>query len=395
MQKGILLVFFCFLATALSAQSGEFLTGYIVSTAQDTTYGYIKDVNRTRIGEEIQFKTDLAQADPTTYTPEELSAFFFEPSFYFSAQYIELDGQSQKRFLRKLVEGYASLYQYVYDGVGYLMQKESGEQVQLKKENRATTQKYVEDRAYVGKIKYLFQDCPAFVTYDEKIGYNENDLIQVVKEYNACVRPDVPSKVLNEKRKLRFKWGPTIGMRWYNLETLDTQAPNRELNESRFGYQVGLLGNLYFFEKLSLQVGVIYVPYSLSYDYFIANDIDIFEVEHEFSNLNIPINIRYKFLNRGISPYVFIGAGPGVFLDGTVKVVNTRTTSGEVISDETTDLFFKRLITYEGGIGVSWILGTGNELDFEVKYMNTEMAVGKVLVDYYLESIRANLTFLF
>jgi len=394
-MRQLVFFIFCITVNSLSAQSGEFLPGYIVSTAQDTTYGYIKDVNRTNIGEEIQFKTDLAQADPTTYTPEELSAFFFEPSFYFSAQDIELNGQSEKRFLRKLVEGYASLYQYVdaeqSDKYDYLIVKASGEQMQLSKNDRIEGGEYKEDKAYVGQLKYVLRECQEFVTGLGDVPFSAKVLARTVVRYNECAFPEDGSNMLAQSRRLIFKFGATAGLQRYQIIGSNLQPPNREFEESGVGVLFGVMGNISYFRRLSLQVGVLYANYQTDYEFGFT--LDNFSVQHEFSNLIVPVTLKYQLSTRKFAPYVYAGGGSGAFLNGTVHV--QRETGGVSAEDDIFDLEFTSVNNLVGGVGISTLLGRRTELNLNLEYLRVNMLSSGTNEDYAINTFALRLEALF
>ena len=71
-----------FLSNELTAQSKEYIKGYMVTLENDTIGGYIKDDKREVLAYQFSFKKTM-DGRAQTITPPEAKGFYFAPSFYF------------------------------------------------------------------------------------------------------------------------------------------------------------------------------------------------------------------------------------------------------------------------------------------------------------------------
>ncbi|NJL75020.1 MAG: hypothetical protein HC892_08280, partial [Saprospiraceae bacterium] len=192
--------------STLIAQSGEYLKGYIITNNQDTISGYVQDDLKYKLSNQINFKTKLQQASPVVYTPSELTSVFFEPSFFLVSKVFVQGDSTVIRFARKLVDGYATLYEYAMatDQILYLIIKENGEQIQLDKPESFLAK----DQKYIGKLKYIFRDCPKMANLSyQTVPYQSPSLTEQTIRYNQCVKPEIVASDLNIKTKTKVNYG--------------------------------------------------------------------------------------------------------------------------------------------------------------------------------------------
>ncbi len=113
----LLLIWLC--AQSNYSQGYNNQQGYIVTNANDTIYGSIKDRNDLKT--EVSFR-QLGQRDFLTYSPDDITCFSIENKSIYKSCNVQLDSLgSEKIFMEVLVQGYMSLY-YCRDGF-YLIEK--------------------------------------------------------------------------------------------------------------------------------------------------------------------------------------------------------------------------------------------------------------------------------
>jgi len=400
MRKGILCALLCNLALGLTAQSGEFLPGYIVSTAQDTTYGFIKDVNRKKMNTEVQFKTTLTQDEPTVYSANEIEAFFVKPSSYYASFNVEINDKTERRFLHKLVEGYASLYQYAYHEYGdplkgeryiYIITKDSEEQIQLSKLDSVEAGVYKEDKAYFGRLKYIFRDCEEFITMQKVIPYRVNDLANAVIRYNKCVQPSSSTSSLYKKRELEVKFGGIVGVRRYTIIGSLDQFPYKAFEETGIGLEAGPTVQFSYSGNLSLQLSALYANYAT--DYETGQSFYTYEIQHQFSAIKIPATLHYRFLDQKFSPHLFVGFGRGIYLGGDVKISYQESSLSDRRIQEEHQLDFSTIGVelWTVGVGTSLLMNSKTEIQLNAAMTTTRL----LLSDFRMRDLGVNLGVLF
>lgn len=348
----------------LSAQSMEYVKGYMVTLENDTIQGYIKDDNRAVLAYQFSFKNAL-DSRARTITTAEANSFYFEPSFYFESILVKnAQQQLEKQFLRKLVEGYTNLYQIANGKLDeYILVKTEGERLQIAKRDRIEDKNYLEDTKYFGELKYFLKDCQEVIRL-KSIKYDEKSIAKLVSKYNDCIEPNQTSQSLGKGRKLRIKAGLTIGFNRYKVEISDLRPPNRAYESKGAGIRFGGLVSLAYFRKLSLQTGVIYNRYTGEGTYFYS--LGFGELRHEFSNLDFPIFLKYNLTTKKMTPYLIGGVQFGKFLKGMSS--EKRIEVGNTILDEQYNLTFNHIITYAGGVGVAIQLKGATELNLEILF---------------------------
>lgn len=359
------IIFVLGLPLTLTAQTNEYLPGYFVTTAGDTTHGYIQDRPKISMSESFYFKTDVQQTEGRAYRPDEVISFAYEPNFQFQSMTIQRDGKQQRVFMRQLVTGYASLYEYNnVESPLYLLTKETGESVQLEKKDSIINGRLKEDKKYVGKMMYLFQDCGQFIKSQQRVDFTQAMLSGFVRKYNRCVRPQEESRLLTTPRKLRLNVGAVAGRStlksYINGYNQNPQNPPGKGD----GYQLGLLADVYYFERIALRTGLVYhnfnfehhQPYSFGdYNYF-----------HYIRAIEIPLNLRYNFTNGRIKPYVYGGFKAPIFLEKTLR--SQRVELGSVARDEEDDIEIGRLLVFNGGVGMAFKVLDSREVHLHLGY---------------------------
>jgi len=307
------LYFFIGFGSSAYSQSDEFIKGYIVNKNNEKIEGYILDKGGAELGNNVQFKTSKA-SKIQEYAPDELLKFFFEPSFYFESHEITLNGIAEQKFLRKFVEGATVLYQYPStNGEIYIIVNDLGEKIQVEKKDKIVGDDVISDNKYIGTLKSFMRDCNEFFAI-KKINYNVRSLSELIMKYNECTNSGMPSQYLGQKRKLKIRPGIMAGARFINLDISNLQEPKRAYEQNLTTIQFGAFVSLYYFRKLSLQIGAYYNRFKS--DTEIEFTLGTLEVGHNVSMIEIPFSLRYNFTGKKFSPYLILGFQSGFFLNG-------------------------------------------------------------------------------
>lgn len=343
---------------SLWSQSQEFLEGYMITTNQDTIYGFLKDEKRNLISQRFLFKK-TNNSPIQEVTPNEAIAFQLGPLFYFEAVDFKKEGIIEKHFLRKLVAGEAALYQYFSNPTYQYVLTKADESIQISKKDSLTIERVIPDNKYIGKIKYLLRECPSIVNA-KSLEFGERALTKIVTTYNNYVNPNAV-KNLGAKRKLTIKLGPVAGLRYYKMSVSSTQKPNVAYEDNNVGIQVGGLINLAYFRKIALQLGAVYTSYSA--ENVTTSFLGTISITTKIKNIEFPILLKYNFSTNQLSPYVYGGIRIGKLLDGNARRV--RTQDGMLISDDNFTYEFKSNLGSEFGLGIA--LNVANKVPIQVE----------------------------
>jgi hypothetical protein len=282
---------------------GHFEKGTITKIGGYTAPGFLCREPDDVLGKAVRFTQDSTlQSEPTSFYPTDLEGFFFErDSATFEAVDYSLPKDTvelkEKRFAKKLVHGYASLYrlQLPEDERGaaarnanvrvYIIRVDGEDNVlrETEKANRANNP-FV--KKYIGTLRYLFKDCPAVQAKLFDLSFNDDAMASIVKRYCACARPNKNTLAARHTATLRFFHEPEAGFSFFKFGAW--------AQIYSFGY---LLEAVYpeMSENISLMVG-------LKFNCLVQKG------EKNVNGFEIPILIGYNFGNDKIRPFVNYGA---------------------------------------------------------------------------------------
>lgn len=380
----LLMLTFLFVPYRLISQSQEFIQGYMITTSQDTIYGFIKDEKRVILSEQFLFKKTLEQT-AQTISPELAIGFYIAPSFHFEQVDFKQGGMVKKLFLRKLVTGTANLYQYFKNpAYQYVITKQSGESTQISKKDSLTIAGVIADNKYIGQLKYLLRESPT-IRAAKTFRFHERSLIGVVNEYNKFINPAV-GQDLGDNRKLALQIGAMGGLRTYNMTVSKNQLPNVAYEDNNLGFQIGGLANLSYFRRVSLQLGVLYTTYAAENE--TTSFLGTITVSSKVRNIEFPIGLKLNLSTKVVSPYLYGGIRFANLLENTSRRI--RFQSDVLISDDTYKLDFDSIFGIDFGIGLTL---KKNRLGFspqiELMYSRLRTSFGQ-LEDVGVNSLNLN-----
>jgi len=186
MKKVKILVLFiklC-LSTMLYAQ-GNYVSGYVITNQQDTIVGWINLRTDKNNQKQCEFKPDLKLATEI-YLPEDIAGYrFTDAGKYYVSREIRLNETPQKVFLEFLVKGMMNLYYYEDEVDYYFFEDQTGKmEVISRKPDKIENGLVYEDSRYIRMIRYLFHDYQPIVQKADKLKFNQESMIDVVKEYH-------------------------------------------------------------------------------------------------------------------------------------------------------------------------------------------------------------------
>ncbi|MDC3132684.1 outer membrane beta-barrel protein [Flavobacteriaceae bacterium] len=112
-----------------------------------------------------------------------------------------------------------------------------------------------------------------------------------------------------QEKSDKLKIGVELGI----VENLSSKIVAFNLNEgynisyNKFNFKLNISGDFYISEKLSLSSGLSYSQNNYTVIPYTPSFIAIFEDEIKLNFIEIPVSMRYFFLNKKLTPFINIG----------------------------------------------------------------------------------------
>ncbi|SHK59884.1 Outer membrane protein beta-barrel domain-containing protein [Hymenobacter psychrotolerans DSM 18569] len=346
----------CLVAPAALAQS-NFKPGYILPPSGDTLRGEVDYRSEQRNRKLCRFRPAGAAA-VTEYQPEQLLGFGYSGGRSYQSR--QLPGATaEKAFLQVLALGKASLYLTVraddreayYAGpattgpLELLVQRDTSIVVYNKAIGREIN---TLERSYPfrSKLALLMSDCPKVQASIVSMELKEQKLLKLFSEYNACVGGSTPQYVVAERKaKVRFSVLGGVYQSEMKVTENDKKLPLEAAWQPTFG--VGIVVNPGFFHhKLSAGLQALYVKQSFKNSYTVpspasSTGLEQKDVRVDFSMVQLPLLLRYTFLEGPVRPYLQAGFQIGAVFQKKAEVVTTR----QLFGSSTREIEMRTMIT--------------------------------------------------
>lgn len=211
----------------------------------------------------------------------------------------------EELFLKVLVEGNATLYQYVDVNLyRYFYDKGNSNIEQLIFKKYKTADNQIGENNKFKQQLWNHLKCSSFkMTKFKKLDYNKNDLVNFFVEYNSCNSQEFTN--FEEKGKtdnFNLTIRPRLNNSSLTLENFDSNSADTDL-ETKLGFGIGVEAELilpFNKNKWALAIEPIYQSYKSEKK---TNLEDVFGVETtanvDYSSIEVPITLRhYFFLNN-------------------------------------------------------------------------------------------------
>ncbi|MCB0629482.1 MAG: outer membrane beta-barrel protein [Saprospiraceae bacterium] len=373
MQKQLfsIVLFLTVVNSLLVSQSDQFIRGYYITNQQDTVWGYIEDRHPQLQTNSFLFKTSIEDKTSKSFDASEVEQYYYAPKIHYRSLAIRQNGREETKFLRQLVSGYAELYQLQAAGPSiYLLQLASGESLQLERKDSIVKDHVKLDREYLGKMKYLFQDCARLLEDKRRVDFTQGMLARYVYNYNRCAHSDQPTEIYTEGRKLRFGLGAYAGLNNNQIKSFNGLF-SYEANEP--GWTAGLWVEAFFFRQVSLRTGIHYNTYSSETARDFSFGTDYFT--RKFTSIEIPLNIKLQFGNRKISPYIYAGMNLPIRIDLMQHYRRFELDTWTIDRKEKLQLS-GYLFRFNGGIGTSFRFTDHFRIFLNLDYDYKDMKIG-------------------
>jgi hypothetical protein len=370
-MKRIVLIILLFSYSTMFSQI-EYLNGYVIK-GNDTINGYLKNEPLKSLHYKISLKTSLESTTERVYLPGDIDEFYIENfgrfrSKHFNVRYVSDIMKSQDNnpiekeefkgediFAKVLAMGKANLYLFIDQHAvnHYFIEKDTIYELYVKKkftvmpdnaDSRDMNKMLVIQKNYLGKLDYIFGDCPKLKSKIKSVRLNENALTSIVNEYNRFMGSGY--KAENRVEVIHFEKGVGVGIS-LNNNFIFSQTQSIFVDDSQ-PYNFTPTGGIYLnflMPKLSntfsLSTGLQYLnnKFIRSYDTVMNNYSYTYNVNLNTHFIKLPIYIKYTFNQFKIKPYVTAG----LFSNFVINATNQLITNSIGPYDQRTDTsyFFK------------------------------------------------------
>ncbi|WP_018477534.1 outer membrane beta-barrel protein [Pontibacter roseus] len=328
----------------------KFVAGQYVTHQRDTVQVHINDQNWNRSPTIIEVKQDLSSTTTQKLGVADIKSFSLASGDRYEVHAVDKEKAVTKIgstyvydsqfsivrdtvFLRALVKGKVSLYT--------LNEPDAQERIYIQKEGETPVELVyraimksergksglVKLPVYRGMLTAKMTDCPDLSNKISRVAFKPSALKSLVQDYNKCASGTEGDYVAAEE-KLAFNVYALGGVSYTSLDI--NGHPNKALTEPEFtgmGYTFGtsfmatlprshgkyaLIGELLYkayqtegtFQHVNPLTEQVYTEYTTTF---------------EMSQLAINLLGRYRFLDRGIRPYVSLGFGNNFVLNDNSK----------------------------------------------------------------------------
>jgi len=330
MARGLLTTFSLLAAASLlgpKAQAqGRFRPGYVVQLSGDTLRGQVQQRGAIRAAAACFFRP-AATAEPVEYRPAELRAYGFAGGDQYEARVTErlhrkANVALRTLFLNVLVQGKARLYSFRdKDDVNHFYLATSPDSVTELKQVRAAVPSTNQDQI-VYETQYpfrtvlaeAFSDCPAVQHLLPTLLLSEGDLRRVVTRYNACAASptaSAPAAVASPRSKASFGIVGGLQNDRVTFEPTSNFSNGRFTGSARpFGGVFVVLNTPALSHHLSLRLDALYERLRYQDKYVFGQNTETpvtQQIAFDLSYLRLPLQARYSFLRRRVTPYLMAG----------------------------------------------------------------------------------------
>lgn len=255
---------------------------------------YVKDVEMFEVLNEIKYVREKVNIDKSSKSLNNLSKIK-NPEF-----------EEKLVFLKELVSGKASLYEY-NDGMfsKYFIKTEDGniEQLIYKpyaiKNSDGETEKIAYNEEYKKQLQAKLT-CSNFNTFEKTPSYGKDYLVKTFNSYNKCADPTYNATVDKSKGDFNLYLRPRIN--FSSLDISNSQSNKAYSFENKTGFGFGLELEYVFSINKNKWAAVIEPTYQSYKAETVVDDSDVqggkIYANVDYKSIEIPIGIRhYMYLN--------------------------------------------------------------------------------------------------
>ncbi len=201
---------FCILLCLPAVMMAQFIykPGFIINNSNDTTKGFLKEDEETKLYKSVLFATSETGAGEKVFSVTDIKGFSFTgANTYQKVHYIDINGAEVSLFAHVLVSGYFKLFSFKTDSRLFYLVKNSEDSTYLLYDDETTTMGFLETPGnYKNQLLFLSLSCGNLRERLYSIQYTTGDMIDFIQSVNKCKSPNTYSQVLYKKPEstLRF-----------------------------------------------------------------------------------------------------------------------------------------------------------------------------------------------
>jgi len=355
------LIIVCFLLTINVngfSQLAQEQNGYIVTRQNDTITGsFIINKDLTH---KVSFR-DKSNTEFKEYSPAQLKSFSYGQDIYFKSINAIDGNDSLPIFAKCLIEGDVSLFKR--EDYYYITSADK-KMMKLDKKDKIKDGNLVEDKRYVGILRYFMSDCNQIIKQINNVAFYDKPLTEIVSKYNNYKNPQLKSKSHLARNPIIFKYGVRIGT---NIGTIKYSDNSDYGNSSDFTTTMNYTGGCFInlaLKNVSIQPEILLTKKAASltrkgslwnqYTYYSAN------------YLQIPLSLYYSFQYQKFIPLISAGVVLGRAINQSAyRTENNLKTQLNVDKNE---------YGFRGGLGLTYQfakhINVGFEYVFEYTILN-------------------------
>lgn len=290
--------------------------------------------------------------------------------------------KEEELFLKILVEGKATLYQYVDGNLKrYFYNKENSNIEQLIFKSYKTTENNVGENNGFRQQLFVGLKCPNFKTSRiEKVEYKKNDLVRLFTEYSKCHNNELINFEPEQKRDLfNLTIRPRINSSSLTIQNSVSDSRNTDFeNEISFGF--GLEAEFILpFNKNKWAIAIEPTFQSFKSEETTNGDNvsgGMFIANVDYSSIEIPISLRH---------YFFINNNSKIFINASYVIDLNLKSSIEFTTNDGSNLNSLDINTQQNlGFGIGY--KHNDKYSLEIRYQTGR----EVLSDFALWSSEYN-----
>lgn len=302
----------------------SFEKAYFISNSDERKEGLIRNVDWNNNPTQFSFKS-AENAEEVTITLESAKEFGIYDKSKYVRRHVDMDRsgrtlkalseekkpvfQKEQHYLKVLVEGKASLYEYTDGNIlrFFFNTGDSPVEQLVYKKYRSSKTEIAENERFKQQLWNALK-CEGITKNEvEKTNYRSKDLIDLFVEYNACVGSDYVNFENKQKQNLfHLTLRPGINSTSATVYNSQTNTLNADFDNS-INFRVGIEAE-YIMPFNKNKWSVIVEP---TYQYFKSNytsSRSVIEKSIDYTSIELPVGIRH---------YLFLDETSKLFINGS------------------------------------------------------------------------------
>ncbi len=169
-------------------------------------------------------------------------------------------------------------------------------------------------QTYRGTLKFLTAECPKLADAIEKGTLQANSIISVLEKFHDCINAEYETFLYRSTTKLLLSFGPEIGFHYMQLREENSEGNAADWHSSlSWGGFLRLNWGGKFYLQPSFRLLQRYGELES------ANTLYDFISSHQYTYLEVPIQLGWRFKSERLHPTIFLGAIIGFPIRGEYR----------------------------------------------------------------------------